>query len=451
MAAAKSRHKEDKEKPRVSVGTAVSSGRHFQVQDYQVLQKLGSGSFGDIYLGKHVDTGVEVAIKMEKANTPHPQLNHEYKVYRVLKSNEVLGFPNVQYYGTEGDYNVLIMDKLGQSIEDLFNQCNRKFSYKTILMLADQMLHRVEYVHSRLLIHRDIKPENFLMGNDALKKYVFMIDFGLAKRYRSTRSGRHITYREGKSLTGTARYASVNAHLGIEQSRRDDMESLGIVLIYLCRGKLPWQGLRAVTKKEKYDKISDKKMSTPVEVLCKGYPEEFAIYLNYCRALRFDDKPDYGHLRRLFRRLFRAKGYKFDYNYDWTIKSEAESISVDPEIGPEPIAPADDDTKDDEAPILYDEPGPAEPEKPSGAEVVADTSKDSVKKRGSKLFLARGNKLDASADSKNQDDDDSPRGGGSHRVSDNGSGGDAAAVEEDLIDAVHKIALNDDKDVPKRK
>jgi serine/threonine protein kinase len=366
----------------------------------------------------------------------------------------VLGFPNIHYFGVEGEYNVLIMDKLGASIEDLFNQCQRKFSYKTILMLADQMvrlfssltnyltffdakLHRVEYVHSRLLIHRDIKPENFLMGAESMRRYVYMIDFGLAKRYRSTRSGRHIAYREGKSLTGTARYASVNAHLGIEQSRRDDMESLGIVLIYLCRGKLPWQGLRAATKKEKYDKISDKKMSTPIEVLCKGYPDEFAIYLNYCRALRFDDKPDYGHLRRLFRKYFRARQYKFDYVYDWTIKSEAEAVG--PEIGLNPIAPAlDDDGKDDDGPVVEEYPGD-EPEKA----VPVDESRGNTK-RGSKMFLARGNKVDAPAESKNQDDDDSPRGGNSQRVSDGGGSDDAApAVEEDLIDAVHKIALNE--------
>jgi serine/threonine protein kinase len=160
------------------------------------------------------------------------------------------------------------------------------------------------------------------MGHGQFSRYVFMIDFGLAKRYRSPRSGRHIPYREDKSLTGTARYASINAHLGIEQSRRDDLESLGFVLMYFLRGTLPWQGLKAKTKKEKYDKITEKKISTSIDALCRGYPDEFLTYLNYCRALRFDDKPDYNYLRRLFRSLFRKNGFRFDYVYDWTTKEQ---------------------------------------------------------------------------------------------------------------------------------
>merc|ERR1739848_190577 len=124
---------------------------------------------------------------------------------------------------------------------------------------------------------------------------------------------------EHKSLTGTARYASINTHLAIEQSRRDDLESCGYVLMYFNRGSLPWQGLKANTKKEKYNKIAEKKMGTPVEILCKHFPTEFITYLNYCRALRFDDKPDYSYLRRLFRDLFFRQGYAADYRFDWTV------------------------------------------------------------------------------------------------------------------------------------
>jgi len=285
---------------------------------YRLGRKIGGGSFGDIYLGTNINTGEEVAIKLESMKARHPQLAYEYKVYRILSGG--VGVPNVHWFGKEGDYNVMVMDILGPSLEDLFNFCSRKFTLKTVLMLADQMLARVEYVHAKNFIHRDIKPDNFLIGLGKRKlNQVYVIDFGLAKKYRDPKTHQHIPYVEHKSLTGTARYASINTHLGIEQSRRDDLESSGYVLMYFNRGSLPWQGLKANTKKEKYNKIAEKKMSTPVEILCKHFPTEFITYLNYCRALRFDDKPDYSYLRRLFRDLFFRQGYAADYRFDWTV------------------------------------------------------------------------------------------------------------------------------------
>ena len=144
------------------------------------------------------------------------------------------------------------------------------------------------------------------------------IDFGLAKKYRDPKTHQHIPYKEGKNLTGTARYASINTHIGIEQGRRDDLEAVGYVLMYFLRGSLPWQGLRAQTKKQKYDRISEKKMSTPVDTLCKGFPSEFSTYLNYTRSLRFEDKPDYQYMRKLLRDLFIKEGHQMDYIFDWT-------------------------------------------------------------------------------------------------------------------------------------
>eukprot|EP00985_Skeletonema_marinoi_P029455 scaffold27929_cov124-Skeletonema_marinoi.AAC.1 len=264
---------------------------------YRLGRKIGSGSFGDIYLGTNMTTGEEVAIKLESVKTKHPQLLYE------------IGIPNVRWYGIEGDYNVMVLDLLGPSLEDLFNYCGRRFQLKTVLMLADQLLGRLEYVHTKSFIHRDVKPDNFLIGLGKRQSVIHIIDFGLAKKYRDPRSHQHIPYRENKNLTGTARYASINTHIGIEQSRRDDLESLGYVLMYFIRGSLPWQGLKANTKKQKYERIMDRKMSTSTEQLCKGYATEFRSYFEYCRSLRFEDRPDYAYLKRLFKELFYRKGF----------------------------------------------------------------------------------------------------------------------------------------------
>ncbi|KAI5649589.1 hypothetical protein M9H77_35594 [Catharanthus roseus] len=284
---------------------------------FKLGRKIGSGSFGELYLGVNVQTGEEVAVKLEPLKTKHPQLHYESKLYMLLQGGT--GVPHLKWFGVEGEYSAMVIDLLGPSLEDLFNYCNRKFSLKTVLMLADQLINRVEYMHSRGFLHRDIKPDNFLMGLGRKANQVYIIDYGLAKKYRDLQTHKHIPYRENKNLTGTARYASVNTHLGVEQSRRDDLESLGYVLMYFLRGSLPWQGLKAGTKKQKYDKISEKKMLTPFEVLCKSYPSEFISYFHYCRSLRFDDKPDYSYLKRLFRDLFIREGYQFDYVFDWTI------------------------------------------------------------------------------------------------------------------------------------
>ncbi|KHG29281.1 hypothetical protein F383_11363 [Gossypium arboreum] len=302
---------------------------------FKLGRKIGNGSFGELYLGVNVQSGEEVAVKLEPVKTKHPQLHYESKLYMLLQGGT--GIPHLKWFGVEGEYSIMVIDLLGPSLEDLFNYCNRKFSLKTVLMLADQLINRVEYMHSRGFLHRDIKPDNFLMGlgrkanqarfsvyflyleAHAFHGFVYVIDYGLAKKYRDLQTHKHIPYRENKNLTGTARYASVNTHLGVEQSRRDDLESLGYVLMYFLRGSLPWQGLKAGNKKQKYDKISEKKMLTPIEVLCKSYSSEFTSYFHYCRSLRFEDKPDYSYLKRLFRDLFIREGYQFDYVFDWTM------------------------------------------------------------------------------------------------------------------------------------
>lgn len=287
-----------------------------RVQNYILLDKIGEGSFGVICAGVHKDTRDRVAIKLEKAqDTKHSQLLHEARLYQRLQWT-----PKVHWYGKVDAYNAMVMDLMGPSLDDLFQFCHNKFSVKTVLMLAKDMLSQVELFHSHHYIHRDIKPNNFVMGLNESTNRVHLIDFGLSKRYIDPKTQQHIAYKTGKSLTGTARYVSLNAHEGGEQSRRDDLESLGYVWVYFLRGTLPWQGMRGATKEEKYQNIKRHKKLISDEELCKGFPREFLMYFHYVRRLGFNSNPDYKYLYTLFDNAYRRKGYREDGVYDWTAK-----------------------------------------------------------------------------------------------------------------------------------
>ncbi|KAG5186151.1 kinase-like domain-containing protein, partial [Tribonema minus] len=303
--------------------------------EYRITRKLGGGSFGEIHLALG-QSGQKVAVKFEKVTARCPQLRHEYKVYRELAN--CAGFGRVHYYGVyEAAHNVMVMDLLGPSLEDLFTKCGRRFSLKTVLQLADQLLERMEAMHNRHLIHRDVKPANFVMGPSAGSQTVYSIDFGLSTRYRHPRTLQHIPFREGRSLTGTPRYASINNHLGLEQSRRDDLESVGYVLIYFLKGSLPWQGLKARSAKRKYKLILERKQAVSIQQLCHNLPQQFAEYLAYCRSLKFEAKPNISYLRGLFRELYKGAGYGPSaagvLEWDWTKYEHGNGSTADSGAG----------------------------------------------------------------------------------------------------------------------
>ena len=284
---------------------------------YKAIKKLGEGSFGKVYKAEY--KGEYYALKFESNLEGQNLLESEATIMSYLKGPNI---PLIKSFGFSGDYNILVMQLLGQSLEDIFNK-REKFSVKTTAMLAYQMMDVLEFIHDKHIIHRDIKPDNYVMGLNDMNAVLYLLDFGLAKKYRSSKTLVQYPYIKKKKLTGTARYASIHALEEMEQSRRDDLESTGYVLMYFLRGNLPWQGLKLKTKDNRYQKILDKKKATTSEDLCKNFPIEFKQYIDYTRNLGYSENPDYEKLRKNFINIvIKTLKDKFDFIYDWTTQND---------------------------------------------------------------------------------------------------------------------------------
>ena len=284
---------------------------------YKLLKKIGKGAFGSVYLCKEKNTNKFFAAKLENKLTSINILEQEYQIIQYINSNKI---PLIKKYGQNDNYNILIMQLFGKSLEQIFEEIlfKQRMSLHCICNIAIQILEILEQIHNKNIIHRDIKPSNFLFGNEIYNNnLLYLIDFGLAKKYREEKSNKHFEMKKGKKLIGTARFASVNAMEGISQSRRDDLESAIYVLIYLFKGKLPWQNFLIKNKEERYYKIKEMKKKIDINILCEECPEEFCEYIKYVKLLEYDEEPNYYFLKNLFNNILNKNGFKFDYTYDW--------------------------------------------------------------------------------------------------------------------------------------
>ena len=284
---------------------------------FRTIKKLGEGSFGKVYKAEY--NNEYFALKFENRSKGQSLLENEATIMTYLKGPNI---PFIKSFGYSGEYNILVMQLMDKSLEDIFNK-RKKFSVKTTCMLGYQMVTVLQYIHDRHIIHRDIKPDNFVMGANENNAHLYLLDFGLAKKYRSSRTLIQYPLVKKKKLTGTARYASIHALEEWEQSRRDDLESVGYVLMYFLRGGLPWQGLKIRSKEDRYKKILAKKKETSSEDLCLGFPDEFRQFVEYTRNLEYTEQPDYDRLKSSFYNLVTKKmGENFDFKYDWTTESD---------------------------------------------------------------------------------------------------------------------------------
>ena len=285
----------------------------FFYPNFKPIKKLGEGSFGKVY--KVESNNKYYAMKLESKKHSQGLLESEATIMTYLKGSNI---PKIELLTQNEEYNILIMELMGKSLEELIN-IHKNFSIKTVCMLAYQMINILQFIHEKHIIHRDIKPDNFVMGLNENNAHLFIIDFGLSKKFRSSKTLIQYPLIKKKKLIGTARYASIHALEELEQSRRDDLESVGYVLIYFLKGSLPWQGLKAKGKEERYRKILEKKKEISSEELCKGFPIIFQNFVYYVKNLDYLEEPEYENLKNMFIGFINNElNENFDFIYDWT-------------------------------------------------------------------------------------------------------------------------------------
>ena len=294
---------------------------------YHPIKQIGRGTFSTVYLAIIVNTNKYVAIKAEKKSQNSVELLKAEAF--LLYSLRGFGIPEVISYGKTKYHNILVMPLLGKSLLDMFILRPSPININDICISSLQILDRIEWVHANNIVYRDIKPENFLFGksdNDVL----YLIDFGLCRKYRSSKTGQHIPPKNLGKFTGTSRYASVYAMAGNEQSRRDDIESIGYMIIYFMKKKLPWQGIRGNSYKECYHKLFLMKKHMDLEILCRGLPKEVLEYMKYAKNLKFEQEPNYKYLKNLFQIILSKNKINLDnYILSWCRNDNNHTLKKD--------------------------------------------------------------------------------------------------------------------------
>lgn len=282
---------------------------------YKLIKKLGQGSFGSIYEGQSIYSNKLYAVKIEDMKRDQYILEEESALLSYLNFNRV---PKLKSFGYSGSFIILIMELLGSSLDKIFKELpSKKMSIRCVCNIGYQLISIFETLHNCDIVHRDIKPANIAIGRDDKHKFIYLLDFGLSKKFRSSSTKKHVPFYKNNKLIGNARYSSINALDGCSQSRRDDLESVGYLLIYLLQGRLPWQGYISHSNEDKYYKIKQIKKSTTPEELCEGLPPQFEEYIKYTRSLEYEQDPDYNYLRNLFLTILKNFNWEFDYFYDW--------------------------------------------------------------------------------------------------------------------------------------
>ena len=284
---------------------------------YKPIKKIGKGNFGIIYSIIRLKDRKLFAMKIEKKNGLSKTIETEAHFLILLQG---YGIPKFISFGKTKEYNILIETLLDKSIYNIFFQNKKNCSITDACLIGIQILDRLEWIHSKNIVYRDIKPENFLIGiNDP--NVIYIVDFGLCKKYRSSKTGKHILLKLTDKFNGTLKYASPNVVRGKESSRRDDLISLGYMLIFLIKRDLPWQNSIRELNEYNYTKLLYLKDTDGCGKLLKNLPDEFIEYIKYTKKLKFEQQPDYSYLRFLFNKYLFNKSFNIkNISLSWIVE-----------------------------------------------------------------------------------------------------------------------------------